>query len=265
MRISASRKPSGRLLMRREHIIRRSASAEAAVKLRRLKRILSGVLLMGFIAAEWSCAGRERNLKKTDRMMAYIREKYPGDNFSFLRTTGGHIGSGDAKILVKSEKYPGTAVRVILVEDEKESFFYDSYLGVKFEEDVRRRLHEILTGAYGGELRLFYRPDDLACTLNGSESTSLEQYMAAQSSGIRFTAAVSEPADFSEERETEVLEGLFPEMALKGSIYYFSPESEISARNDEELLMMIRKKEYTAAVDFRKRSPDGGMETDWRE
>ena len=84
------------------------------------------ILLSGFLMGVCGCRGSSETMKKTDRMMAYIRNKYPEDSFSFLRISGGHLGSGDTKILVKSEKYPDHYVRVTAVEDRENEYFYDT-------------------------------------------------------------------------------------------------------------------------------------------
>ncbi len=219
------------------------------------------VLLIGVCG----CAERSRAMKKTERMMAYIRNKYPDDSFSFLRISGGHPGSSDTKIQVKSGKYPGGTVRVILVEADGKEYFYDTYLGVKFEEETRNRLREILTASYGEDICLFYVPDDLACTENGSDRTAFEEYAASWSSHISFTAAVRLPPDFSREKETEALKEMFSGMALKGRICYFAPETIIREKGEKEMLRMIQEEEYSAAVDFLKKSPDELQKTEWRE
>ena len=46
-------------------------------------------------------------------MMDYISEKYPDDSFEFMNLTGGHLGSEDTKIYVRSRKYPDKEIKVI--------------------------------------------------------------------------------------------------------------------------------------------------------
>ena len=132
-------------------------------------------------------------------MMDYISEKYPDDSFEFMNLTGGHLGSEDTKIYVRSRKYPDKEIKVICWHSGEKEIFTDTYLNIKFEQQTRDYIKNALVGQFGDDVYAHYKPPSLGNMEDGTAQTTFEEYISSETTYVRFSAAIV-LGDISEEQ-----------------------------------------------------------------
>lgn len=204
--------------------------------------------------------GNSKN-DKVDMMINYINEKYQDDTFEFVSMSGGHIGSNVTKILVSSEKFPESEIRVICTSVDGVDTFTDTYLNIKFEEETREYIEDIFEKQFGDNCYIKYIPDDLSCTIDGSELTTFEEYIKEESSHIYFSAVVSGEID-DIATMNEVFSTMFSDIVFQADIYFFNA---LNVNTDDEMKSAIESKEYTKKVYIEKQVIDEISIIEWTE
>lgn len=202
---------------------------------------------------------------KTDLMMEYISQKYPGDRFSYIEPFGGYLGSNKKTIIVGSKKYPERKIQVSCIEEEGRETYLDTYLGVRFETETREYLQQLFEESYGSEVYVLYEANDGACTENGSDQTTLEEYMSTWTSHIRFAVIVGERGEENSEKTEDFIRTAFEGLAVQGTMYFYTDVPWDSDSTDDEILELIKERGYYASAGFWKEYPDELTEFEWRD
>ncbi len=204
------------------------------------------------------------NRNITDDMVQYLNEKYD-DTFAYSKSFGGMAGSGIKKILCSSEKFPGKDICVIYKEKDGEDVFADNYMGVKYEENTVNTLNSVLNTVFGENFQLFYSVSLQAATENSGKDMTFEEYAAEYSSGILFTAVVSEAILIDEEKVAEELE---KEIVSRGiccrlaSVYF--NDSEKHTGEIDDLSAYLNKKMYEKELTFTMNNNEAFSTCEWR-
>lgn len=122
-----------------------------------------------------------------DKMVDYMNEKYIDDKFTYVTVYGGHLGDNQTKIIVSSDKFPNSEIKVICYDSGECS---DNYLGIKYEEQTRIYLKTKLNAEFGNKVYVDYIVDDMGYTSYGSSYTTFDEYIANEHSHIFFEAIV---------------------------------------------------------------------------
>lgn len=148
--------------------------------------VYGAIALIDMIGAFSNYIGNSSNYD-TNKMVAYMNEKYVDDKFTYKTVYGGHLGDNQTKIIVSSEKFPNSEIKVICYNSGECS---DNYLGIKYEEQTQAYLKTKLNEKFGNKIYVDYIADDRGCTSNGSSYTTFEEYIANESSYIYFKAII---------------------------------------------------------------------------
>ena len=228
-----------------------------------MKKIMLAILVTAVLLGGSGCMNRKE--VKIQKMVDYMNEKYSDDTFVYGRLFGGELGAKNVKIIVYSEKFPGADIRVLSNEENGKLYIRDNYLGIKFEEDTREFLRDRISGVYGDNIYVSYRPDDMACTENGSSEMTFKEYISSKSSYVTFNAAVIS-RDADEETAWAEITDMFQGIPLSGTIYYISEDVQLSGEAGKENANEIfREKNYRARVFFIKDAEDHFSSFDWEE
>ena len=185
------------------------------------------------------------------KMVSYISNKY-NDSFEFVTSYGGRPGSSFHSIYVKSKQYPNAFISVSCNEVNGDDVFFDNYLAVKYEEQTRELLNNIMNG-YGTEILLFYNAGNYAYTENGTENTTFEEFIREKTSSIIFTALIK--TDFSPNHEL-IEEKLKQDMSsygicCSGILYFCLDNPEFEQLNANNLFSgYLSKKTYDSSCFF---------------
>ena len=225
-----------------------------------MKRKHSFLVFFVFFLVIGVC-GCMKGQSKTDRMLAYINSKYPEDTFTFDHVTGGHIGSNVTTAIVRSEKYPDSAIRVFCTVVEKTESFSDTYLSVKYENQTREYLRGIFESLYGPDCYVSYKPSDIGVTKNESAKTSFEAYLAEPSSGIQFQAIVKYFPEDKDETLSQVKAAL-SDITASGYILYIRDPSVVL--DDSTAKEIVNKQAYDACLALIKSDTETYYTAEWR-
>lgn len=146
-------------------------------------------LFLGFICVVSTLlitTGCNKN-NDVDKMVDYINDKYIDDKFTYVTVYGGHLGDNQTKIIVSSEKFPNSEIKVICYDSGECS---DNYLDIKFEEQTRSYLKTKLNEVFDNKVYVDYVADDRGGTSNGSSYTTFEEFIANEDSYIYFNAVI---------------------------------------------------------------------------
>ena len=198
-----------------------------------MKKVISVLLVVFLLIGACGCGMRKES--KQEKMLAYINEKYD-DTFTFKRVFGGSVGSDTKKIIVSSEKFPEKDIYVICSYPDGSEKLSDNYLGVKFEKDTNNALSDAVYNCFGPNYYLQYFPNNLACTNNGSNNTTFDEYIAEKSSYVSFIAAVRYPStDFERSAIEEAVRQNFDGMAVVGRIYFLDADVDLTGADGKKL------------------------------
>lgn len=188
-----------------------------------------------------------------DKMMNYINEKYD-DSFTFLNTYGGRIGADYHKIIVSSEKYPNKEIVVTCYVSDDGETYSDNYLSIKYEDDTRACIEEMIKSLYGENCFIYYRPNLLSMPSGASNDMSFDEYIGKATSGISFTAIVNvENAEVSKEAELESLKKALHNAGLccSGTIYFDDRGQDLTRLTpDNYYSECLNSEEYAERLSF---------------
>lgn len=157
-------------------------------KIKQLSFLLVVIMTMSGVCG---CMNIKKRANFEDRMLAHINEKYD-DNFTYKGSFGGGAGVESKQILCSSEKYPGEDVLVMLYTDENgKECIVDNYVGIKYKQETIDLLGEVLAEVFDENYKLFYENSLQAYTKGATNEMTFSEYIAEASSGIGFTAIVS--------------------------------------------------------------------------
>lgn len=212
------------------------------------------------------CGCDMKRESKQDIMLNYINEKYD-DTFTFKSVFGGSAGSNTKKIIVTSGKFPGEDVYVVCTEIDGIQTFTDNYLGVKFANKTKETLSAQIEQCFGKNFYLSYIPANLACTENGSDQTTFEQYVAEESSFISFEAIVTGSiSDSDKDAIIEKIKTAFSNMSAIGRIYFVNDVVDFTAENGRDLFVScVERKEYSHELYFKCNVNNGITIKEWTE
>ena len=212
------------------------------------------------------CGCGMKGQDKVNRMVAYINNKYANDSFAYKSMAGGHLGSNVTKIIVTSEKYPEKSIRVICSEVEGTEVFSDTYLNIKYEDQTRNYIKEVLTAEFGANVYLNYIPSDVASENNGTSDTTFAEYIADENTFITFSAVVcGEVVD--EIAMTEKIKAMFSEAVLCGAIYFADEDGMDFSGESGKLAAQkcIEEKNYNKKLYFIKKTVNDYAKTEWTD
>ena len=126
-----------------------------------------------------------------NRMMNYINDKYPEDNFTFNRSISGDLGSSDRNIYVKSEKFPNYNISLLLTKVDGVEVINDNYLYFKFKEQTQQLIKEILSEILGVDYKFFYGIPPSVGVKSFPGDLQFEDYISDTLSLIDFSVVVS--------------------------------------------------------------------------
>lgn len=221
-------------------------------------KMLAGLLMVSLLGGT-GCMNAKLN-----RMVDYINAKYSDDSFTFFQMSGGHLGSNEKKILVKSEKYPDAYIRVICTESGGQESFRDTYLGAKFEDETREYLKKAIAAEFGDNIYLEYQANDLACTENGSSETTFADYISTPTSYVAFAAVV--PVEQADEKDVKkAIEKMFPDAALRGVICFVHEDIILTGEEGEKRAVeILDEDDCDHRLEFSKKTLDSFDSWEWR-
>ena len=210
------------------------------------------------------CEMKENALYKY--MVSHMKETYD-DTFEFVTSYGGSAGSSIHSIYVRSERYPQTLVSVNCIITKGKDLFYDNYLAVKYEEQTRNLLNQIMKN-YGTEILLFYVPANQAYYENGSDSISFGEFLQEKSSSITYTVLVKNNYSLDQERIEEKLRQDMEQnrICCNGTIYFCKDNPDFTTLNkDNYYYQYLAKETYESACTFYMSEPGIITEYEWRK
>lgn len=178
------------------------------------KNILSTLCLILILLVVTGC-GKNNDI---DKMVDYMNEKYVDDKFTYVTVYGGHLGDNQTKIIVSSEKFPNSEIKVICYDSGECS---DNYLDIKFEDQTRNYLKTKLNEKFGNKVYVDYVADDRGGTSNGSSYTTFEEFIANENSYIYFNAIIGyDVSDNTEDVVLNKIQDTFSNATILADIYF---------------------------------------------
>jgi hypothetical protein len=128
----------------------------------------------------------------TEKMLAYMHAKYD-DRFEFVSPFGGGVSKSTAsQIVVRSEKFPDASIHVFHDVRDGEDVFEDNYVEIRYEDETRAALEEILRGAFSGkDVLVEYSVGSGHLSAAFTDETTFEEYAGSRAVLIGFSARVA--------------------------------------------------------------------------
>lgn len=209
-----------------------------------------------------ACGCGMKGQDKVDMMVSYINDKYSDDTFEYVSMSGGHLGSGTTKIIVKSEQYPGKEIRVICSEINGDAVYSDTYLNVKFEKQTQEYIENALTNAFDTKVAVKYTPDDTASMRTGTAETTFDEFITDETIYVYFSAiVVLDKVD--EEVALSKIKEAFADGVVLGDIY-FVDSIYTDAVEETDAFSLIKEKQYSKALFIHKNSVEQYKTIEWK-
>ena len=123
-----------------------------------MKKAIASLLLAFVMLGICGCAQKENRI---DRMLNYATEKY-GAEFTYVSAYGGYSGSQTHNIIATTEALPGKQICVSCTVAGGEETYSDNYLGMKYEQQTRDLLSQIMRDLTGSDALVIYTASTLA-------------------------------------------------------------------------------------------------------
>ena len=171
---------------------------------------------------------KEDRLSAQEMMLAYIRNRYPEDEFGYGGLIGGGVGSAGAKITVSSQMFPDALIIVAADEADGNIIYSDNYMYHKYANQTESFLIKILDPVIGRDFRLFLTTSPSATTLSLPGDASFEVFISNEKTLLEFTAIVEagfllDDKNKTEEKFNEAFKSSSVEVTA--AVFYFSDEN----------------------------------------
>ena len=128
-------------------------------------------------------SGCRRHGATIDRMMEHLAQKYPDDTFIFDYDNTALLSSG-VRIVAHSERFPDKEIEVVCYNYGETERYYDTYLGIKYEDQTREYFTNLFTTAFEANCSVLYSRNTFCDIRQPDKDVSLEKYVADASSHI---------------------------------------------------------------------------------
>ncbi len=179
-----------------------------------------------------------------DNIVLHTNEKYD-DVFTFRQTVNQRFGALYVRITMNSEKFPDKKIYGFCFRDDEGNVcITDNYVGVKYENEVRDVLRNIISDLYGSDTSVDYEACSTISNLSFDDETTLEQFLASKGACISFNAFVFLPKDgFNREKEEEAIKNklISSGICCSGTIYFTENKNLISEAPETDSLGLLLK------------------------
>ena len=154
---------------------------------KRNRLILAAAALAAALAITGCSGGGLRG-----EMIEYMEDKY-GEEFTFIDSTGGSLGSSEKQILVSSDRFPGEEILVSHYDDgiSDNGTFCDNYMAFEYEDAVLSGFEAAASAVYGN-CTVIYEPVAMPLDPDVGPDTSLAEYMSDPASNLSAEIFVSD-------------------------------------------------------------------------
>ena len=226
------------------------------VILKTIRLIMVSLLTVTFIFGVYGCManGIGFNFGKktlTDRMVDYMNETYPEDEFAYAAPWGGGAGISGKSIVVSSRNFPDSGIYVYYSRDGENEEFFDNYIGVKYEAQTVALLRAIMRQVVDGDdYFLEYGVGTHDCPA-GDGNMSFEEYVSLKESHIGFNAVVSADLLDREQFEADFTTALIQAgICSMGQIYFAKDLETVRSMTEADFSLMIYHKTYIDQLFF---------------
>lgn len=225
--------------------------------------ILCLIFICGFLI--FICLTNSNKNSPTERMLTYINDKYPDDKFVYKSTFGGGAGVNNHKIIVSSKDYPNENIYITYSNDNGVEEITDNYLAVKYADQTKTLIKNILSKVSKGQVFIDYEPSMYACP-NKNGTLSFEEYIQNPDSDIGFiivvNGTVADKQAFSYKFEKALVESKL--CCRTGRIFFEDNSNRFNALKKESLSSYIYNKTYSDVFEFEMKDNSNFSVSTWK-